>query len=157
MCSGAHNHMGVPMSVALLDQNKVISTHEKTISREQIFALEKEILAQPQTEIPVTHEFCNGVYARTIRIPAGVILTGAIHKEESFFIVRSGQILVTTDTGVAHVGPGFMSVTRPGEKRAGLALTECEVTNIHANPTGETDIDKLWSMMTINPNQLEGE
>lgn len=144
------------MSDALYDQNKLLAVHDKTITREQIFALEREILAQPQAEIPTTHEFCNGVYARTIRIPAGVILTGAIHKDESFFIVRSGQILVTTDTGVAHVGPGFMSVTKPGQKRAGLALTECEVTNIHANPTGETDQDKLWAMMTVNPDQLEG-
>ena len=143
--------MGVPLSDAptVYNGNQLLGMYDGTTSRETIFALEREILEHSQVEIPTTHDHCSGLYARTIRIPAGCVLTGAIHKDESFFIVRTGQILVTTDTGVAHVGPGFMAVTKPGQKRAGLALTDCEVVNIHANPTGETDQEKLWSMMTI--------
>ena len=144
------------MSDALFDQNKVLGKYQGEVTREAILELEREILACPQAEIPVSHEFCNGLYARTIRIPAGVVLTGAIHKEESFFIVRSGQILLTTDTGVIHAGPGFMSVTRPGQKRAGLALTECEVVNIMVNQTNETNPDKLWNMYTETQPVLGG-
>lgn len=134
----------------------VIGKYDAMTSRDAIMRLEQVLIEQPQVDIPAQHDFCNGLYSRTIRIPPGVIATGAIHREESFFIVRSGQLLVTTDEGVIHVGPGFMAVTKPGQKRAVLALTECEVTNIHPNPTNEQNQEVLWSMMTVGLNELEG-
>ena len=41
-----------------------------------IYRLEAELLKQPQVECPVEHAFCSGLYARTMHIPAGTILTG---------------------------------------------------------------------------------
>jgi mannose-6-phosphate isomerase-like protein (cupin superfamily) len=84
-----------------------------------------------------------------MHIPAGTVLTGAVHKDESFFVVRKGHLIVTTDDGSAKVGPGFMSVTKPHTKRAGVALTDVEVTTFHANPTNETDPKTIWDMYTV--------
>lgn len=114
-----------------------------------IYRLEAELLRLPQIEMPVDHDFCNGLYARTMHIPAGTVLTGAVHKDESFFVVRRGELIVTTDNGTAQVGPGFMSVTRPNTKRAGIALTDVEVTTFHANPTNETNPEVLWDTYTV--------
>lgn len=114
-----------------------------------IYRLEAELLKLPQVDMPVEHAFCNGLYARTMHIPAGTVLTGAVHKDESFFVVRKGTLIVTTDDGSAQVGPGFMSVTRANTKRAGIALTEVEVTTFHANPTNETDPQAIWDMYTV--------
>lgn len=116
-----------------------------------VCALENEILKSPQVDMPVDHQFCDGLYARTMFIPEGTILTGAVHKSESFFVVRSGELLVTTDDGPLHIGSGFMSITKPLTKRAGVALTDVFVTTFHANPTGETDSDTIWDMLTL-PN-----
>jgi mannose-6-phosphate isomerase-like protein (cupin superfamily) len=114
-----------------------------------IYRLEAELLKLPQVDMPVEHTFCNGLYARTMHIPAGTVLTGAVHKDESFFVVRKGHLIVTTDDGTAQVGPGFMSVTKPNTKRAGVAMTDVEVTTFHANPTNETDPQVIWDMYTI--------
>lgn len=114
-----------------------------------IYQLEAEILKLPQVEMPVDHDFCNGLYARTMHIPAGTILTGAIHREESFFLVRKGELIVSTDNGPRTIGPGDMSISKIGTKRAGIALTDVEVTTFHANPTNEQEPQKLWDMFTI--------
>ena len=115
-----------------------------------IYRLEAELLKLPQVDMPVEHNFCNGLYARTMHIPAGTVLTGAVHKDESFFVVRKGTLIVTTDDGSAKIGPGFMSVTKANAKRAGVALTEVEVTTFHANPTNETDPQVIWDMYTVS-------
>lgn len=116
-----------------------------------IYQLEAEILKYPQVEMPVDHDFCDGLYARTMHIPAGTILTGAVHRNESFFVVRRGELIVTTDNGSVRVGPGFMSITKPNTKRAGIALTDVMVTTFHANPTNEKDPEEIWDIYTIPP------
>jgi hypothetical protein len=126
----AHPSQECPMSNAAVQEN------EKQVPAEHlpIYRLEAELLKLPQVEMPVDHDFCNGLYARTMHIPAGTVLTGAVHKDESFS---------------AKVGPGFMSVTKPHTKRAGVALTDVEVTTFHANPTNETDPKTIWDMYTV--------
>jgi len=114
-----------------------------------IYRLEAELLKLPQVDMPVDHAFCNGLYARTMYIPAGTVLTGAVHKEESFFLVRKGELIVSTDSGPRTLKAGDMSVSKTGTKRAGIALTDVEVTTFHANPTNEQDPRALWDMFTI--------
>ena len=70
---------------------------------QSILELEKAILQLPQIELEISHDFCAGIYARTMFIPAGTILTGAIHRHECFFTVRSGDLVITTDDGPAIV------------------------------------------------------
>jgi hypothetical protein len=114
-----------------------------------IYRLEAELLKLPQVDMPVDHAFCAGLYARTMHIPAGTALTGAIHREESFFMVRKGSLIVSTDNGPRTLGPGDMSVSKIGTKRAGIALTDVEVTTFHANPTNEQQPQALWDLFTI--------
>jgi quercetin dioxygenase-like cupin family protein len=114
-----------------------------------IYRLEAELLKLPQVEMPVVHDFCNGLYARTMHIPAGTVLTGAVHREESFFLVRKGDLIVSTDTGPKRLGAGDMSISRVNTKRAGIALTDVEVTTFHANPTNEQEPQALWDLFTI--------
>jgi hypothetical protein len=114
-----------------------------------IYRLEGALLQLPQVDMPVQHAFCAGLYARTMHIPAGTILTGAIHREESFFLVRKGELIVSTDNGPCTLRSGDMSVSKIGTKRAGIALTDVEVTTFHANPTNEQEPQKLWDLFTI--------
>lgn len=114
-----------------------------------IYRLEGALLELPQVDMPVEHSFCAGLYARTMHIPAGTVLTGAVHRAESFFVVRKGDLIVSTDTGPQRLGPGDMSVSQVNTKRAGIALTDVEVTTFHANPDNEQDPQQLWDMFTI--------
>ena len=114
-----------------------------------IFALEDLILQADQVELPVEHEFCNGLYARTMHIPAGVALTGQIHKNECFFVVRFGIIRVTSDDGPKTLYPGAMVVSGAGSKRAGFAITDSVVTTFHLNSENEKSPEKLWDALVV--------
>ena len=137
----AHPAQECPMSHALVQEVKT--------GTEPIYRLEAELLKLPQVNMPVEHAFCAGLYARTMHIPAGTVLTGAIHREESFFLVRKGQLIVSTDSGPRILAPGDMSVSKIGAKRAGITLTDVEVTTFHANPTNEHEPQALWDLFTI--------
>jgi hypothetical protein len=114
-----------------------------------IYRLEQAIYSLPRVEIPVSHDFCKGIYARTIVIPAGTVLTGAVHKDECFFLVRNGAILITTDKEPIKAETGFMSITRPDTKRAGFALVDTMITTFHSNPDELRDPQEIWDTFTI--------
>lgn len=113
--------------------------------------LEEEILKEDQFDVPLDHQFCTGVYARSIYLPRGTLLTGLVHRDESFFVVRSGLLVVTTDEGDITAAPGFMSITKPGTKRAGYALTNVIVTTFHANPEELRENNDLVRYLAVDP------
>lgn len=114
-----------------------------------IYRLEAELLKLPQVEMPVEHAFCADQYARTMHIPAGTALTGAVHRHDCFFVIRKGDLVVTTDDQPKVLHAGDMLVSPAGTKRAGVALTDVVVTTFHANPTNETSPDALWDLFTV--------
>jgi len=132
-----------------LEQNK--DKQELAVKAEHIpiYQFEEALKTLPQVELPLFHDFCKGIYARTILIPAGTMLTGAVHKDECFFLVRNGCILITTDDGPKKAESGFMSKSPAGTKRAGFALIDTLVTTFHANPEELREPDELWNNYTV--------
>lgn len=113
-----------------------------------IYRLEAELLKLPQVDMPVEHSFCSGLYARTMHLKGGHVYTGAVHRGESFFVVRSGELASYRDGVQTIHRAGDMHVVPDGSKRAVVALTDCVVTTFHANPTGETEPQALWALFT---------
>lgn len=124
---------------------------------EPVYRLESLLLQHPQVEMPVDHEFCAGIYARTMHIPAGTILTGAVHRDECFFVVRQGDLVVTTDDKPRYLKAGDQLVSPAWTKRAGVALTDVVVTTYHANPKNIKDPLELWDEYTVSPPMKEIE
>jgi len=89
----------------------VLAGNEKTLP---IYKLEKSLRELPQVEVPLFHDFCTGIYARTILIKAGTIAVGAVHKNECFSLVRKGCILITTDDKPVQAESGIMIKTLAG-------------------------------------------
>ena len=95
------------------------------------------------TEFDVTHYQIDGVYVRSLSIPAGMVLTGKIHNHEHIAILAQGTIRV-------HNGEGFKEITAPctwvekaGIKRLGYALTDCTFINVIRTDLKEiSDIEK---------------
>lgn len=111
--------------------------------RERIFRFESALGKMPQVELRVDHHFADGVYMRSMFIPASVALVGHIHKHPCISIVQYGDIVVATDNGVRRlVGPCTLE-SPAGTKRAGWALADTLFTTVHANPTNERDVDRL--------------
>lgn len=118
--------------------------------RAKVLALEEELSRLPQVDCPVRHYFAPGIYARELTIPAGVTLTGAVHKTEHLSIVSKGRIAVSTDEGMKEVAAPYTFVSMPGTKRVGHAIEETVWTTIH--PTDTTDLDALVEELTESTN-----
>lgn len=110
-------------------------------TREQIERLELEIRQQEQAPIETRHYFAQGLYAREIRIPAGMLLTGRVHKAEHLNIISQGDITVWTEEGMKRLLAPSTLISRPGTKRVGLAHTDTVWTTVHA--CAERDLEKL--------------
>lgn len=102
----------------------------KTHTIDEVFAAETEMLKLPQVEFAVRHFFSPGVYAREITIPAGGMLTGAVHRYENLNILSKGTIRVLVDGVFKDISAPHTIVSPPGTKRIALALTECVWTTI---------------------------
>lgn len=119
--------------------------------RAKVFAMEREMLKQPQAEIKVVHHFSPGLYARELHIPEDVFLTGAIHKFTNMNILSQGEISVLTENGIVRVQAPFTVVSPPGTKRIAYTHTDCVWTTFF--PTDETDVEKIVAMFTTNDEQ----
>jgi len=114
--------------------------------RQKVEALEHELDQLSQVECPVRHYFVPGMYAREMTIPAGTVLTGAVHKTEHLSTISAGCIVVQTDDGLKEMRAPFTFVSKPGAKRAGVALETTVWTTYHATTT--TDVDELVEELT---------
>ena len=129
---------------------RIIQPAARHVTREQVIALERAIGKLPQADCPVWHVFAPGLYARKMLIPAGVVLTGAVHRTEHLCIV-SGDIEVTTDGSIRRITDAqAVFVSTPGAKRAGYAHSDTYWTTVHA--THERDLDKLVRELTESEN-----
>jgi len=120
-------------------------------SREQILALEQAMMGHDEAvfELPTTHHFAPGMYARELFIPAGMVLTGKTHRCAHLNMLMAGDITVWIDGGMRRVQAPLTFVSQPGTKRVGYAHTDTIWITVHA--TEETDLEKI-EMQVIAPD-----
>ena len=100
--------------------------------RGKVAALQVELSNFPQYQPKTTHYFHGGMYCREVFREAGVLVVGAVHKKEHFYLIVSGTVAITTDDGVQEVtGPHLFS-SKPGTKRAVYAITDALCMTFHA-------------------------
>ena len=121
---------------------------EKLEVRERIEKVEALISQCPDAEFgdtptcPLKHEFADGIYVRTIKIPAGMLITGKIHRHSHPNVLLKGRVTVLTECGGMEDLEGPLVMISPaGTKRALYTHTECEWTTMHASD--ETDLEIL--------------
>jgi hypothetical protein len=115
--------------------------------KNKIGALEKCMLEMPQADIPVSHASNGGMYARTITIKAGTVLTGSIHLSAHLNIVH-GDITIVTEEGERRYTGTHVIPSQPGTKRAGVAHADTVWTTILK--TDETDVAKIEADFVTN-------
>jgi hypothetical protein len=99
---------------------------------DKVQALQIEVSKLPQYEPVTKHYFHGGMYCREVFRHAGVLVVGAVHKKEHFYLIVSGTVAITTDDGVQEVtGPHLFS-SKPGTKRAVYAVTDALCMTFHA-------------------------
>lgn len=101
--------------------------------------LEEAMQGHPPVDCPVVHRFTPGMYIREILIPAGTLLTSAIHLTEHPFVISAGRIVVFSENeGRQLYEAPFTGITLPGTRRTLLAIDDTIWTTFHA--TQETDV-----------------
>lgn len=130
---------------------------QSKIPYEKIEQLENLLLTQPSVLQPVEHQFCNGMYARTMRIAGGSLLTGAIHASENFLVVRQGRGIIGTLDGLKWYQTGDLFISKAGAKNFAYIEQDSVFTTFHMNPENDTDPEVLWEKYTIDKPELEHE
>lgn len=121
-------------------------------SREKIEQLQAAMSGMEQCKDLITdHYFADGMYCRKLWRPAGCLIVGKVHKKEHLYIVATGSVKVTTDEGVKEIKAPMVIVSRPGTKRAVLALEDSTCITVHR--TDKTDLDDIEEEL-IEPDKL---
>lgn len=97
----------------------------------KVRALESAALQRPQVPIETLHTFHAGLYARTITIPAGVLLTGALIKIPTLLIFNGDAIVYGEGGGQRLTGYHVLSASA-GRKQAFCALADTQLTMVFA-------------------------
>ena len=112
-----------------------------------ILALEQVMLSSFDQEAlkaqtDTQHYQIKGVYARTMFVPAGMLVTGKIHNFESIGILAQGTMRITNGETSVLVSAPYIAVDKPGIKRLGYAETDCTFISVHRTDAEEiTDIE----------------
>ena len=118
---------------------------------EKVQGLESYLLGIEQVAIQTQHHFHAGLYSRTIRVPAGVMITGALIKIPTLLIV-SGHVTVfiggeSIELQGYHIVPG-----QAGRKQVFLAHADTDLTMTFA--TQAETVDEAESEFTDQPTAL---
>ena len=123
--------------------------------RAEVTMLQMVAAGHPVIQMPVSHHFPPGLYVRQITIPKGTLLTSREHLHRHPFFISEGDISVTSETeGVVRYVAPFAGITEAGTRRVLFAHETTVWTTVHANPTNETDPDKIVLEITGHDNPL---
>lgn len=127
---------------------------DKTELRDAIFNLEDYLKTLPQVDITWVHRFTPGLYAREMQVPAGVMMTGAIHKTQHISIFLEGKMIIPDENGGSQeITAPMVEIAQPGIKRVGYAVEDVRWITLH--PTEETDVALIEDMIVTNdPNEV---
>jgi quercetin dioxygenase-like cupin family protein len=114
--------------------------------QQKVEQLEMAMVGLPQVHCPVAHFTAPGQIARRMEIPAGTVVTGAVHTVEHLIVIAKGRLRIVTEDGARDVAAGDVLVCKPGMKNAVTALEDSAWVNVFA--TDETDPDKLVELVT---------
>lgn len=96
---------------------------------------------------PLDHEFADGIYKRTIHVPAGALVVGMIHRFAHFCVITKGIVSVLTEDGAFRREAPFIFRSPAGAKRLVYHHTDTDWTTFHA--TKETDVAVIESQIIV--------
>jgi len=126
---------------------------------DRVRRLEGALAQLPQVEIRTAHLFHAGVYARTIRIPAGVTLTGALIKV-STVLIFSGHATVFIGGEAVELHGYHVIAASAGRKQAFVAHADTDLTMLFpsaAQSVAEAEAEFTDEVELLLSHQQEAE
>lgn len=113
--------------------------------------LEALMLAYPKVECPLDHVFTDGLYSRTILMPAGTMVSSRIHKTQHQFVVSKGCALVrVNDEEWQKIEAPFLGITEAGTRRILLIISDCVWSTFHPVDIKPEDESEESVQLTVN-------
>lgn len=99
--------------------------------RAGVTELAEQLRSLPQEDLPVQHDFLDGVYMRTVFMAKDTVVIGKIHKQEHVAIISKGAATVLTEHGVMEIKAPFIFKSPPGARRALRIHEDMVWTTVH--------------------------
>lgn len=122
---------------------------DSSVSR--VVALEDKLLELPQIEAATDHVLHAGIYARTITLPEGGVVIGALIKIDTTVIISGDVTVFVGDEPFKLCGYNVLPAMA-GRKTAILAHTEAQITMLFA--TSVTTIEEAEEEFTNETEKL---
>ena len=119
------------------------------VSQSKVEAFEDALATLPPVDLPHSNHFSQGLYCREMPIPAGVALTGKVHKQDHLAMLIKGTIKITTGGDSETLTAPAIVPSKAGVKRAIFAVTDAIFITVHA--TELTDVDEIETAMVEEP------
>lgn len=122
--------------------------------RSHIEKLKEESLKLPQVAIPLRNYFAHHLYGREMYVPAGVTITGKVHKTSTIDVLLQGKIAVYSDDGVVRVLEAPLVLeSHAGTSKAGHVLEDVRWITFHHVDTDSKDINNLERELVVESYQ----
>jgi hypothetical protein len=100
------------------------------------------------------HFFADGMYGRVLPIEAGLVVMGKMHRHEHLVMLMSGTCVISTSEGMQRFTGPHVWVSRPGEQRALVTLTDCVFMTTHLNPSNTQDLAAIEAEVIVPESQI---
>lgn len=94
-----------------------------------------------EDSLPLTHTFSDGVYAREVFMPKGMVVVGHIHNTTHLNIVSSGKAFLYINGEISEVTAPYTFESKAGCRKILFIIEDMFWTTIHK--TDETNIKIL--------------
>lgn len=118
---------------------------------EKVSQLESICLSAPQVDISTTHLIHAGMYARTVMVPAGVVITGVLIKVATILIIQGNVIVHIGEKSVNLQGYNVISADA-NRKQAFVAIEDTYITMIL--PSQALSVEEAEEEFTDNSDAL---
>lgn len=104
-------------------------------------------------QLPVHHHFSNGLYARQLDIPKGMVIVGKRHREATLNILAKGSMLIICNGEKVKIEAPYTFTSEPLVKKSAYALEDCSFINVHI--TNSTDLSEVEAEVIISEEEFE--
>jgi hypothetical protein len=134
---------------------------------EKVRAVQSAMMTLDQVTMPVHHTLHGGVYSRSLRIPAGVMITGALIRVPTTLVI-SGKVTVWANDQTMEIDGYTVLAGSAGRKQVFVAHEDTDMTMVFSTSAktvdeAEREFTEEWSMLAsrshphLNTELVTGE
>jgi len=118
------------IELAKFNENVIVGTEDKPVVTDS-------------EKVPIKHFFMDGVYVREMKMYAGTVVVGAIHKDLHMCFLLEGHLTVASKDGTKdYIAPCYI-IAEPGTRRVLYSHKDSIWYNTHRNPKNLKEIKDI--------------